>query len=91
MLVAANAQAKAAFHAAPLQNLTAIRGGHALAEAMHTHAPPDLWLISTLGHLQTPIKRIKTPNGGSSAGVFWTVGNYNRGGRFGQRTITLER
>jgi hypothetical protein len=69
MLVAADAQAETTFQAAPLQNLAAVCGGHALAETVHTHAPPDLWLISTLGHYQTPIIRIKTPNGGSSAGV----------------------
>jgi hypothetical protein len=37
---------------------------------VHTHAPPDLGLISSLGHYLTPKKIIKTPNGGLSAGVF---------------------
>ncbi len=69
--------------------IAAVCGGHALAETMHTHAPPDLGLISTLGHSQTPNKRIKTPNGGFPPGFsswsrqlhgMWTVGNYNRGG-----------
>jgi hypothetical protein len=54
MLIAANGKAQAALHAAPLQNDAAIRSGHALAKAMHTHAAPDLGLISTLWHLLTP-------------------------------------
>jgi hypothetical protein len=73
MLVAADAQAEAALHATPLQHCPAIGGGHALAEAVHTYAPPDFWLICTLGHYLTPNNRIKTPNGGFTAGVFGVV------------------
>jgi hypothetical protein len=58
MLIAANAQAQATFQAAPPQYLAAVCGGHALAEAVHSHTAPDLGLISTLGHLLTPNKRI---------------------------------
>ena len=54
--VAADGQAGAALQAPPLEHLAAICARHALAEAVHTHAPPDLGLISTLGHLLTPNK-----------------------------------
>jgi hypothetical protein len=68
MLVAADGETNAALESPPLQHNTAVCGGHPLAEPMHAHAPPDLGLISTLWHLQTPIKRIKTPNDGFPPG-----------------------
>jgi hypothetical protein len=48
--VAADGQAQAALQAPTLEDLASICAGHALAEAVHTHAPPDLGLISSLGH-----------------------------------------
>ncbi len=59
MLVAADGETNATLEPPPLQHNAAVCGGHALAEPMHTHAPPDLGLISTLWHLQTPIKELK--------------------------------
>jgi len=50
MRIAADGEADAAFEAAPLEHLASICAGHALAEAVDTHAPPDLGLISSLGH-----------------------------------------
>jgi hypothetical protein len=56
--IAADSQSDAALEAPPLEYLAAVCAGHALSETVHSHAPPDLGLISTLGHLQTPNKRI---------------------------------
>jgi hypothetical protein len=88
--VAADSQMKTTLQAPPLEHLAAIGAGHALAEAVNTHAPPDLGLISSLWHYLTPKKLIKTPYSDFTAGVFemtpnllqdgeWTGGNYNRG------------
>jgi hypothetical protein len=54
--VAANGQAQAPFEASSLEHRTTICAGHPLAEAMHTHAPPNFGLICTLGHSLTPNK-----------------------------------
>jgi hypothetical protein len=71
MIVAADGQPGAAFQTPPLEHQAAICSGHALAKAMHTHAPPDLGLICTFCcHSQTSKIIIKTPNSGFSAGVF---------------------
>jgi hypothetical protein len=47
VIVAADCQPEAASQTPPLEHLTAIGAGHALAKAVHTHAPPDLRLIGT--------------------------------------------
>jgi hypothetical protein len=49
VLIAADGQPYAALQASPLEHMAAISRGHALAKAMHTHAPPDLRLIRTFG------------------------------------------
>jgi hypothetical protein len=51
VIVHANGQSHAALQAPTLEYNAAIRSGHTLAKTMHAHAPPDLGLISTLGHL----------------------------------------
>jgi hypothetical protein len=71
VIIAADGQPDAALQAAPLENITAIRGGHALAKAMHAHPSPDPGLIWTFCcHALTSKKIIKTPNSGFTAGVF---------------------
>ena len=47
MVIAADGQPEAAFEAAPLKDDTAISSGHALAKAVHAHAPADPGLIRT--------------------------------------------
>jgi hypothetical protein len=71
MIVAADGQPDAAFQSAPLEHISAICRGHALAEAMHAYAPPDPGLIWTFCcHALTSKIIIKTPNSGFAAGVF---------------------
>jgi len=50
VVVAADGQPDAALQTTSFEYRPAISGGHALAEAMHSHTPPDLGLISSLGH-----------------------------------------
>ncbi len=50
MFVGSNGQFVAPLKAAALENSSPIGGGHARAEAVHTHAAADLGLISSLGH-----------------------------------------
>jgi hypothetical protein len=74
VVVAADRQPDAAFQAPALEHLSAICAGHALAKAMHAHAPPDPGLIWTFCcHALTSKIIIKTPNSGLSAGVFAPV------------------
>ena len=87
MIIAADGQPEATFQTTPLKHDAAIGSGHALAKAVHTHAPADLGLICTFCcHALTSKIIIKTPNSGFSAGVFdspgaahgiGTGGNYN--------------
>jgi hypothetical protein len=71
MVVAADGQPKATFQAPPLKHDAAVGSGHALAKAVHTHAPAYLGLISTFCcHSLTSKIIIKTPNSGCTAGVF---------------------
>jgi hypothetical protein len=57
VIVAANREVQATLQASALEHLAAIGRGHALTKTVHTHAPADLWLISTFGcHSLTPKK-----------------------------------
>jgi len=47
VIVTADSQAEAAFQTPPLEDLATICAGHALAKAMHAHAPPDPGLVWT--------------------------------------------
>jgi hypothetical protein len=71
MVVTADGQPEATFQAPPLKHDAAVGSGHALAKAVHTHAPAYLGLISTFCcHSLTSKIIIKTPNSGCTAGVF---------------------
>jgi hypothetical protein len=74
VIIAANSQPDASFQTPALEHLAAICAGHALAKAVHTHAPPDPGLIWTFCcHSLTSKIIIKTPDSGFTAGVFKSV------------------
>lgn len=50
VFVGSNGKFVAALQAAALENSAPVGGGHARAEAMHTHAAADLGLVRSLGH-----------------------------------------
>jgi hypothetical protein len=82
MVIAADGQPQAALQAPPLEHDASIGRGHALAKAMHAHAPANLGLIRTFCCHSLPSKIIiKTPNSGCSAGVFDGLIPLTGGGR----------